>query len=1184
MSIVNKLNRVLGPTFRAKISNTGKLVEKYATFYQTKSVQEGTILYESRDGQTLSDSPFAIFEYLMKEEVDTNYTHIWSVVPSEEMTVIMNKYRHDKNVHFVVRNSEEYLMWLASAEYLINNATFQSFVTIKEEQTYINTWHGTPLKTMGYDIPGNPGGAKNVVRNFFMADYLISPNAHTTNMFLDSYRLRHAYKGEVLESGYPRMDQTFKVDKREMMDELKEFGTEINQYKPTMLYTPTWKGTSISQSRDDIEQIITETNRLRDVFGMKYNVLIKVHPFLYQQAMSYPELKRHLIPDVIDTNKVLGITDLLITDYSSIFFDYLVTDKPILFYCWDDDLYSSQRGKYFEYDELPGPVSFTLEELITTIKDLEAQVAKRQPQYDRFKADFVSYDDGEATKRYVDYIFHRQPVASDKMTIHRQNTGKKDLLLYPGGLRNNGITSSFINLVNMIDYTQYNVTCFLDDIKTKEQIANLNRIPQQASLLFRFGMPLYQLKEANDDLKLHIKGVKHPNRYPQHVYEREVRRLLGKHHYDVAIDFSGYSLHWTKMVLGAQAKRHICYMHSDMASDLERTVNGRKIHKMNLTGLFSVYDRYDYLMSVSEITRDVNRENLKNYASEDKFVYALNTINPKKILEPMEAVVEVTEVQETEAFHREANLKPNASGYQLYNTRPDSPYAVAKEHRLEQSDVLVLGRYDYQGDTYFKIKQQGIYMGWIASKEVVIAPVRLLKEDRVNYFGKVRHTGGSMLYTGPIGLEESKELSSTYPLHNLYVTIIKKAETHEGTSLYVRWSNREMGWINANNFVASRKLDTKETDAMTLKKAGLRNVVKTADSVLKKGKKIRLTKVPTDRNIRDAYYYLVNGSTQQGYKSPNIYGEGEYLEDGELIYVDSEYQVDGHTWLHIDRSEGGKMWVLPHQLDLKELTEKGVFKRVSRRYPVCPMHSEMKVYASLDDIFRRDEGLLVKAIPHPIVTEEAVLTTGKTYVALEWENKTVWAESEEVSVDITKGVMNAKGEFIPYPQTDDTKFVTMGRLSEEKNQDLLIQSFAAFVKEQNQGYLYLIGSGPEEAALKERVQEEGLEDRVIFVGQVSQPFPYMAKCDCFVLTSNYEGQPMVLLEAMTLGLPIISTDIPSCRYVLENGTYGLLTETNDVSGIAESMKKLVKGKKTFKRFDPISYNQKALASLYKYLK
>ncbi|WP_286229700.1 CDP-glycerol glycerophosphotransferase family protein [Neobacillus mesonae] len=228
---------------------------QYRWYYEKLNVNDRTILYESRDGKSITDSPFAIFKYLLQNPEYKDFKHIWSVHSFNDLQGVINQYNQYKNVTFVKRDSIDYLKSLDSSKYLINNSTFQSFFIPKSHQIYINTWHGTPLKSMGFDIPGNPSLSQNVVRNFLSADFLISPNKHTTNMFLDSYKLKGLYRGEIIEEGYPRIDLILHTDSCQFKSYLSKLGLTIESSKKTILYAPTWKGTNVSRATNDMYQI-----------------------------------------------------------------------------------------------------------------------------------------------------------------------------------------------------------------------------------------------------------------------------------------------------------------------------------------------------------------------------------------------------------------------------------------------------------------------------------------------------------------------------------------------------------------------------------------------------------------------------------------------------------------------------------------------------------------------------------------------------------------------------------------------------------------------------------------------------------------------------------------------------------------------------------------------------------------
>ena len=166
------------------------------------------------------------------------------------------------------------------------------------------------------------------------------------------------------------------------------------------------------------------------------------------------------------------------------------------------------------------------------------------------------------------------------------------------------------------------------------------------------------------------------------------------------------------------------------------------------------------------------------------------------------------------------------------------------------------------------------------------------------------------------------------------------------------------------------------------------------------------------------------------------------------------------------------------------------------------------------------------------------------------------------------------------PDKSVTNFVTMGRMSPEKDQKKLIEAFAKVYERNKDIALYIIGTGELEDELHALIESYGLTDQIHMVGQLANPFPLIGDCDCFVLPSNHEGQPMVLLECLILNKPIIATDIPGNRSVLEGG-YGHIVE-NNVNGLVDGMVKFLEGQLAFEKFDYKTYNQEAVDMFYQY--
>lgn len=815
-----------------KVSDVNKRA-KYSRWYENLPLKNNYVLYESRDGKSMTDSPYAIFKYFIQDHRWKDLVHVWVISDKDYLKSVRKKYEKHSNVRFVLRNTDQYYRHLATCKYIFNNSTFSNIYTAKEGQVYTNTWHGTPLKYMGFDIEGQPLGASNVLRNFLSAEYILSPNRFTTDIFSNGFKLKNIYNGTILEEGYPRIDLTVNADKGEIKQQLKDENIDLGN-KKMILYAPTWKGDKVSEPRDDIEQIYQDITRIEESVGNEYKVVVKIHPFLYPYAKSNPILEGKLVSDTFETNELLSITDILITDYSSIFFDFLVTGKPILFYMWDYDDYNQNRGMYLDIDDLPGPIAKDADQLIQDIRTIEVVHEKYKETYNYFVDKFCYHDYGNVTEKVVKTIFDLDG-KDQKQSVEPADAHKEKIMIYPGGLQNNGITGSVLNLLDNIDYTKYDVTVLVNYTNSEHVKANVMNINPNARLVVKSGRISQTIGEELRNYIVKNRGLTSDlvkSLFPSDMYEREYKRIFGNAEFDYAIDFSGYAMFWPNVLLAGNAKKKMIVMHSDMLSDMNRNVNGRRPHYINLRGVFTLYKYFDELISVSEATMEVNKENLKHYIGDTKVSYLINSINLKKV-----------------------------------NT--------------------------------------------------------LSKDD---------------------------------------------------SEVYVK--NNQPVLVNV------------------------------------KGKEIFDVPIPR----------------QDGY----------------------------------------------------------------------------------------------------------------------------------------------------------TNFVNMGRLSPEKGQDQLIEAFAALHKKYENTRLYIIGEGPARGTLEKLIQAHGLEESVFLAGHKANPFYLMNLCDAFVLSSHYEGHPLVLLESLALGLSIVSTDIVASRYILEDGKYGTLTE-NTVDGLCEGMESVVKGTNKQAAFDVEAFNEEAMQSFYKTL-
>lgn len=602
-------------------------MNQYAQLYHSTSIKPHQILYQVRDGKSITDSPYAIFLGLNAHETFSNYQHIWVVDHPDTLVFYQEKFKVFQNVSFVIKESNEYLKALTESKFLINNATFPAYFTKKPQQIYINTWHGTPLKHMGFDVKNNLKGSQNTMKNFLASDYMISPNAHTTNIFKHAFKLDGLYSGEILEIGYPRIDLTINTTANEAREYLAE---HLNLKKnPIILYCPTWRGKNVNDPENSLLNVFEEIKLLNQ--KLPHQVLVKVHPFVYSKAKEMPELKPYLVPDFLDTNQLMPAVDLMITDYSSIFFDFLVTDKPIVFYVPDLDKYQNERGVYIDLCALPGPVADNIQDVITLVSNESYKDADVQGKYAKFKHNFVNYENGSVTERLIESVFLNQQDTSSKNASHHQ---KEKILLYPGGMKHNGITTSVINLLANINYDKYDVTVFTNNTNNVEQLNNLQSLNDNVRIVLRRGPMIATFKELYQNEFVRQRGIYksfEKRLYPKALFEREFRKIFGDSQFDYAIDYSGYAMFWSNLVLASGAKKKYILLHSDIKSDMERTVKGKRPHYQNLKGVISLYPYFDKLVSVSEATKKLNQSNFGGLKLKNRHIASRNTINIEKI-------------------------------------------------------------------------------------------------------------------------------------------------------------------------------------------------------------------------------------------------------------------------------------------------------------------------------------------------------------------------------------------------------------------------------------------------------------------------------------------------------------------------------------------------------------------------
>src|SRR5699024_1977938 len=181
---------------------------RFKMFYEKMQVNKKLVLFESATGYRITSNPLAMFEQMIHDERFEDFTFVWSI---NDYELIPNKFKNLPNVIFTIRHSNLYYKYLSSAGFLFNDTAFPQFFVRKPEQKYLNTWHGTPWKTLGYDVKTARMDFTNAARNFLQASHLLVPNQYTFDHQVVPYQVSTIYPGELAVTGYPRIDLTFKT-------------------------------------------------------------------------------------------------------------------------------------------------------------------------------------------------------------------------------------------------------------------------------------------------------------------------------------------------------------------------------------------------------------------------------------------------------------------------------------------------------------------------------------------------------------------------------------------------------------------------------------------------------------------------------------------------------------------------------------------------------------------------------------------------------------------------------------------------------------------------------------------------------------------------------------------------------------------------------------------------------------
>ena len=366
--------------------------ENYLTKFYKLPVVKNRVLYIPNSGDNVAGNPY----YLMKDMAQREGFEIFvgSKNPQKAKRVLT---KTNVNAKVVKMNSEAFQEVLATANYLVTNYRFPTYFTKKDGQILLNTWHGTPLKCLGKHMNSGIKDLGNVQSQFLASDFLLYPNEYTKERMVDGFMLSDLFTHKILVEGYPCNDIFYDEEARVRVK--ASLGVAQNK---VFVYMPTWRGTTVKDAKSEKSMNLSSILfKLDNMLEDNIVVFVKLHNLSpNSNCMGYKHLRP--FPQNLEIYQVLNIADALITDYSSVFYDFSNTRRESILFTYDEEEYLEQRGLYVDINTLPFKRIHETEELAEYLNAYNSY--ERTDEFEQFLKTYCSHDSALTSKKVNDII------------------------------------------------------------------------------------------------------------------------------------------------------------------------------------------------------------------------------------------------------------------------------------------------------------------------------------------------------------------------------------------------------------------------------------------------------------------------------------------------------------------------------------------------------------------------------------------------------------------------------------------------------------------------------------------------------------------------------------------------------------------------------------------------------------
>ena len=416
--LINDKNNFMGNSYIKELDSDNIYVNKLQKLQKTKKykkicnklynkvfiklpINKKRVMFESFLGRNVSGNPKYLYEQMIKDGLDNKYDLIWILNNIDEPINGSGKK--------VKRKTLKYYYYMATSKYWIFNCRQADEIIKRKENIYLQTWHGTPLKKLAMDMDNvNMAGQTDIneykekfYNNSRRWDYLLIQNDYSREIFKKAF----AFNKTIL-NGYPANDILYTENNKKSIDKIKD-KLNIPKNKKIILYAPTWRDDNFYKKGHYRMNIELDLDKMQKELGNEYIILLRMH-YLITNNINIEKYKGFVYDysQGYDIQELYLVSDILITDYSSVMFDYSNLNRPIIFFTYDIEQYrDALRGFYFDFEEeAPGPLVVDTEGVIECLKSIDDINKQYENKKERFYNKFCHIDDGNKAKEILDAI------------------------------------------------------------------------------------------------------------------------------------------------------------------------------------------------------------------------------------------------------------------------------------------------------------------------------------------------------------------------------------------------------------------------------------------------------------------------------------------------------------------------------------------------------------------------------------------------------------------------------------------------------------------------------------------------------------------------------------------------------------------------------------------------------------